>query len=224
VKREIIAELLDSDSGDEEEIARALEDLRRINRWFGGTSTMLALLDRVIQRTRARELSLLDVASGSADVPTAAAEHARKRSVALNPTVLDLQFSHIKNHARSRVVGDALRLPFKDDSFDLVSCSLFAHHLEPAQFIVFAREARRVARQAVLVNDLVRSRVHLALVYAGLPLWRSAITRHDSLASVRRSYVPEEMRILLERSGAFQVEIFRHYLFRMGVIAWKCHV
>ena len=31
---------------------------------------------------------------------------------------------------------------------------------------------------------LVRSRLHLALVYAGLPLWRSRLTRHDSVASV----------------------------------------
>ena len=56
----------------------------------------------------------------------------------------------------SRLVADALALPFPDNSFDLVSCSLFAHHLEPAELERFTEEAWRVSRCAVLINDLVR--------------------------------------------------------------------
>ena len=46
----------------------------------------------------------------------------------------------------------------------------------------------------------------------------------DGLTSVRRAYVPEEIRSML--ASAFsqtevRVEISRHYLFRMGVIVWK---
>jgi hypothetical protein len=63
----------------------------------------------------------------------------------------------------------------------------------------------------------------VALVYAGFPLMRSYVSRVDGLASVRRAYVPAEMRqILCSRSErATRVEISRHFLFRMGVIAWK---
>jgi hypothetical protein len=224
VKRLVIPEWLDSDSGDPSEIDNALADLRRINRWFGGISTARALLDRVIERTGERALTLLDVASGSADVPTAAAAHAARRGVQLSATPLDRSFSHVSGNRSRAVVGDALRLPFCDDAFDLVSCALFVHHLEPDEFVAFARESLRVARIGFLINDLVRSRVHLGLVYAGLPLWRSRITRHDSLASVRRSYTPEEIRALLQRAPSARIEIMRHYLFRMGVIAWKTHV
>ena len=221
MKRVVVPELLDSDSGSLPEVRAALEDLGRINRWFGGVSTTLALLDRVVDRTRLRRLSLLDVASGSADVPRAAVSHLRRRQVQLATTSLDRSFSHLQANGRQAVVGDALRLPFRDNSFDLVSCGLFAHHLEPADVVQFGCEALRVARVALLVNDLVRSRLHLALVYAGLPLWRSRLTRHDSLASVRRSYTPEERRALLERAAPPAIEVVRHYLFRMGVIAWK---
>ena len=123
--------------------------------------------------------------------------------------------------AGSAVAADALALPFPDSTFDLVSCSLFVHHLSPEQVTTFARESLRVCRHAVLVNDLIRSPLHLALVYAGTPLYRSRITRHDAPASVRQAYTIEEMREFFQQAGADSVEIQRHYLYRMGVIAWK---
>jgi hypothetical protein len=72
-----------------------------------------------------------------------------------------------------------------------------------------------------MINDVVRSPLHLALVYAGLPLFRSRLTWHDAPASVRQAYTVEEMREMLASTPAARVEISSHYLFRMGVIAWK---
>jgi hypothetical protein len=123
--------------------------------------------------------------------------------------------------ACSAIVADALNLPFPDNTFDLVSCSLFAHHLSPEQVTKFARESLRVCRQAVLINDLIRHPLHLALVYGGLPLYRSRLTRHDAPASVRQAHTVEEMQRFVQQAGAARVEIQRHYLYRMGVIAWK---
>ena len=119
------------------------------------------------------------------------------------------------------VAGDALALPFRSATFDLVSCTLFAHHLSPQELVQFVNEALRVCRVAVLINDLVRHPLHLSLVYAGMPLYRSRLTRHDAPASVRQAYTVEEMQSLLAQTSAARVEIHRHYLFRMGVIAWK---
>ena len=67
----------------------------------------------------------------------------------------------------------------------------------------------------------MRNPFHLALVYAGMPLYNSRITRHDAPASVRQSYTPDEMKAMLRKTPAACVEIARHYLYRMGVIAWK---
>ena len=102
-----------------------------------------------------------------------------------------------------------------------MSSSLFVHHLAPDEVVQFANESLRVCRAAVLINDLVRHPAHLGLVYAGLPLYRSRLTRHDAPASVRQAYTVNEMRDLLRQSKAAQVEITRHFLFRMGVVAWK---
>jgi ubiquinone/menaquinone biosynthesis C-methylase UbiE len=220
MRRVVEAELLDSDAGTPEEIARSLGDLRAINRRFGGTRTLRTLVEHVAAATGARSLSLLDVGAGSGDVPLAVAELLRSRGLAVQATLCDRAATHLPCGARC-VVGDALALPFRDGSFDVVSCSLFLHHLEPAEIARFVPEALRVARCALVINDLRRGWLHHLLVRLAAPLFKSRITRHDARVSVRRSYTSSEVRAMLRRAGVARVEVRRRYFFRMSVVAWK---
>jgi ubiquinone/menaquinone biosynthesis C-methylase UbiE len=220
MKRTVAPELLDTDSGTPAEVATALADLRRINRWFGGIATTEDMIWRVARVINASSLSLLEVAAGSGYVPEIVRQRQRNRGLRLDVTLLDRAPSHL-SYGRRAVVADALALPFREESFDLLSCTLFAHHLGPQEFLQFIVEALRVCRVAVLINDIIRHPLHLSLVYAGLPLFRGRITRHDGPASVRRAYTLEEMRTLLAQSTAARTELHRHHLFRMGVMAWK---
>jgi len=214
-------EILDSDQCAPREVETSLRDLSRINRWFGGVATTRGLIERVAGATGQKHFSLLEVAAGFGEVPKRAASQLACKGIVVDVTLLDRASSHLLPGNRS-VVADALALPLRDCAFDLVSCSLFAHHLEPDELGRFAREALRVSRCAVLINDLIRHPLHLALVYAGFPLMRSYVSRADGVASVRRSYVPEEVRAMISSNGSSPgVEIRRRYLFRMGVIVWK---
>ena len=222
MKRVVTPELLDTDEGTPAEVADSLSDLRRVNKWFGGTATTQTMIEHVAQRLNVRSLSLLEVAAGSGHVPQAISSRLKNRGLQLEVSLLDRVPSHLANVNGGRsIIGDALSLPFADSSFDLISCGLFAHHLSPEQLMQFVSEGLRVCRVAVLINDLVRHPLHLALIYAGMPLYRSRLTRHDAPASVRQAYTTDEIRELLTQTKAARVEIFRHYLFRMGVIAWK---
>jgi ubiquinone/menaquinone biosynthesis C-methylase UbiE len=220
MQRVALSELLDTDSGTPAEIAASLADLRRINRWFGGVSTSLWMLRQVAGELGVSSISSLEVAAGSGYVPETCRRRLEPSGLQLSLTLLDRAASHLGSSAAA-VVGDALTLPFPDASFDVVSSNLFAHHLAPEQLVRFLNEALRVCRHAVLINDLIRHPLHLALVYAGFPLYRSRLTRHDAPASVRQAYTLQEMGELLGQTTAARVEVHRHYLFRMGVIAWK---
>lgn len=223
MKRIPSRELLDTDEGTPAEVAASLGDLQTINSKFGGVTTTQAMVEHVARKMAATSLSHLEVAAGAGYVPGMVRERVQHAGLTLNVTLLDRVPSHLAkgdNGTRS-VVADALELPFADSSFDLVSCGLFAHHLSPPQVVQFLKEALRVCRVAVLVNDLVRHPLHLALVYAAWPLYHSRLTRHDAPASVRQAYTPEEMRELVAQTAASRVEIQQHYLFRMGVIVWK---
>ena len=220
MRRRVTAELLDDDLGSPVELSAALNDLRHINQWFGGVRASTLLLKQVAERSRTQRLSLLEVGAGGGDVPLAARQKLEQQGIALEVTLLDRASTHLPRNGTPAIAGDALRLPFRDGSFDVVSCCLLAHHFEPDTLQAFAREGLRVARRAVIINDLARSRLHLALVYLGLPLFRSRITWHDAPASVRRAYTAAELRTILTAVTP-DVEVSLHYLFRLCAILWK---
>jgi ubiquinone/menaquinone biosynthesis C-methylase UbiE len=228
-------EILDSDTCSAGEVRAVLKVLGRVNRWFGGVSTTQKMVERVAQASGINHFSLLEVAAGSGEVPEIVRQRVAARGMTLDVTLLDRAPSHLpgKHAGQDRIpanrgiVGDALDLPFSDGAFDLVSCSLFAHHLDAVQLARFVREGVRVSRRALLINDLIRHPVHLALVYTSYPLMRSRIAWLDGLTSVRRAYIPEEVRSMVTSAlspAVAKVEISRNYLFRMGVIVWKNEV
>lgn len=232
--RTVIPELLDEDAGTPQEIADSLADLRTINRYFGGVHTMKELLLKVARSRQLGKLSWLDVGGGRGDLAELAGQSLSKDGIELQPVMLDREPSHLaaasstngvaassKNASYPLVGGDALALPFKENSFDVVGSCLFIHHLEPQQVAQFVNEGLRVARHAVLINDLVRHPLHVALAYAGYTFYRSRITRHDSVASVRRAYTTAEIKEMLGRTSASRVDVATYFPFRMGVIAWK---
>jgi SAM-dependent methyltransferase len=215
-------ELLDQDLGTPDEIDASLSDLRHINTWFGGVATTTFLLRNAMKKPGLTSASVLEVASADGFCVREAAKRLAVDGLQLHITLLDRQQSHLASTNGVRtVVGNALQLPFGDGSFDFVSCGLFVHHLAPDTVIRFISEALRVCRHAVLINDLRRSPAHLALVYLGLPLFRSRITWHDAPASVRQAYEPGELSALLKRTPARKIELTNRYLYRMAVTAWK---
>lgn len=222
MKRRPTLELLDTDSGTAKEVEGSLRDLQSFNQRLGGVSTTRDLIQAVARRTGRTHFSLLEIAAGTGFVPTQAGRDLSNEGLKVDITLLDRARTHLpRNGSVHKVAADALSIPFSNSAFDLVSCTLFLHHLSPDDVLKFARESLRVSRLAVLVNDLVRHPLHLALAYAGVPIYRSRITRNDAPASVKQAYTSEEMTGFFRSAGAATVETQKHFLFRMGVIAWK---
>jgi ubiquinone/menaquinone biosynthesis C-methylase UbiE len=240
VQRRPSLELLDTDSGTPKEVADSLIDLRWFNRWFGGIATTRSMIQTVARKTGRSEFSILEVAAGDGSLMQAVCASLQNSEIRLNVTLLDRALSHLPalaNHNgnsstragdtyqpsafSNAVVADALSLPFPDSAFDLISSSLFVHHLSPDQATAFAHESLRVCRHAALVHDLVRHPLHLVFAYAGMPLYRSRLTRNDAPASVRQAYTIDEMKQFFRAAGAANVGARMHYFYRMGLIAWK---
>jgi ubiquinone/menaquinone biosynthesis C-methylase UbiE len=215
MRRTLVAELLDSDAGSADEVRASLRDLDRINRWFGGVHTTARMLRRMAHHSNGKRISALDVAAASSQVMVLAAERA---GVKLDVTRLDRAASHFQG--QGGVVGDALRLPFRDGAFDVVHSCLFLHHLPAPEADLFLQDALRVARIAVLVNDLRRDQFHWLSVKVASPILFSRITQHDGPASVRQAYSRDELVAIAEATGA-RTEIKRSFFFRFAMILWK---
>jgi SAM-dependent methyltransferase len=202
------AELLDGPLDDPAVLRGNLRDLARINRWLGGTASSRRALDALLGG-RTAPVTLLDVGTGAADIPLALLANAGRRGRALRVTGVDAR-DEVLDAARAveprigtvpgldLVRGDGRSLGWPDRSWDVVHASLVVHHLEPPDAIAFLREAARVARLGVIVNDLVRARRHwlAARLLLGVGT-RNRYTRHDGPLSVRRAYTRMELRALL---------------------------
>ncbi|HEY4227859.1 MAG TPA: methyltransferase domain-containing protein [Candidatus Limnocylindrales bacterium] len=215
-----VLEHLDGPLGDRQTLAGNLRDLRRVNRYLGGTALSRRALDGLIASTTnatpasadAAPFRILDVGTGAADIPIALLASWRAEGRRLEITAIDSRSEVIEAAGAGSGgaaipglhldVADGLRLPYGDGSFDVAHASLVLHHLEPEAAVGLLREMRRVARLGVVVNDLARGRIAFlgAWLLAHL-MTGNAFTRHDAPLSVRRAYTAVEASALFERAG-----------------------
>jgi ubiquinone/menaquinone biosynthesis C-methylase UbiE len=233
-------ELLDGPLDDLDALRANLRDLRRVNRWLGGTAlsrSALVALATGFHRDprvghldwRARPITLLDVGTGSGDIPVALAAWGAGRGMQLEIEAIDERHEIIDIAREVTADEPAVRLdavggpplPYPDDGFDIAHMSLVAHHLEPDDLAALLAEMRRVSRIGVIVNDLERGRLPwLGAWLLGRVATRNRLTRHDAPLSVRRAYTASELAQIAARVGLLEVSRARGYLGHRYAIAF----
>ena len=224
------AELLDLNRGTIPQVRCSLHDMRRINNYLGGTRMVCRPALQMLRENGCHHATLLDIGTGSADIPLRLVRYARSEGIALRVLALDLNPRHLRI-AREHVAdedavhllqADAFRLPLGDGSVDGVLSSLFLHHFRPPQIVQLWREFDRVSRFGWVMNDLVRSHVPLAFFRLSAPIFaRSYLTRHDGVASIRRAYTVREMQEIVARAGLKSTQVRSCFPYRMSVIRRK---
>jgi len=222
-------EIIDGEGQDPAEIEAALDDIRRVNRYLGGASGILAPIESLAARRGWRRFSVLDVGTGSADIPAALLGLARRRGWEVRVAGVDMH-AEIARIASRRVPipllrADGFRLPFRDGTYDVVIASLFLHHFDDSEASLMVRELCRVARAALLINDLRRHAVpFLAIRLLGRLAGASPMFRNDAPLSVLRGFTPEELTRIAARAdleGAVRVE--RRFPYRLLLTVEKEH-
>jgi hypothetical protein len=226
MRRIICSELLDEDRGTRREIRDSLDDLWRINRWLGGVSSSLQMLEDFFARSGVHPVRILDVGAGDSRLAGRLQMELRRRGLQAEFTVLDRRLSHLQNSHKSAgapqpVVADALVLPFTDGSFNVVMCNLFFHHFSdgPAQQLL--RGMAAIASEVVLINDPERHRLPYLFIRYAPWFARSPITRHDAPASVRQAYTRSELAAVAAATGFTDFDVIRLLPFRLGLTLWK---
>jgi 2-polyprenyl-3-methyl-5-hydroxy-6-metoxy-1,4-benzoquinol methylase len=218
-------ELLDLPGHDQATLQGNLRDIRRVNRLFGGTRAILKHLPGLVDVMPAdREITILDLGTGSADIPEAVARWARSRGLRVSicasdvsPEVLHAaQAMALPDPAISYASYDARNVPLVDQSIDIVLCSLTLHHFPPPDAARVLREMDRLAARGFILNDLRRSAAgFLATAAASRITTHNPLTRNDAPLSIRRAYTPDELRALLGRAGIHDATVETAPWFRM---------
>jgi ubiquinone/menaquinone biosynthesis C-methylase UbiE len=217
-RRERAEEWMDEPGVDPRLLERSLAYIRAINRWLGYTRATVSHFER-FSRTweRGRRVTVLDVATGSGDVPAALVRWGDRRGFDVRMVAIDLHDGTIRTAARrgldrriELVRADATRLPFADGSFDYAMTSMFLHHLDDAVVVRVFREMDRVSRRGVVAADLIRDR-RAAFWIRLFTLTANPVVRHDALVSVRQSFRQAEIVALARQGGAEYLQYFRHF-------------
>ncbi len=195
------------------EYTGSLADIRKVNRFLGDYRTTLKHFSSLLQAdagTLARSIRVLDIATGSADIPAAIVRWARKRGLRINVTAVDNNPIAVREAAAFTVgypeitvaVADCFSLPFENESFDVVLCAKTLHHFDEEATLRLLQEIGRVAAIGYIVLDLRRSWVAWALITMLTRLFtRNRITWHDGPLSVLRSFTVPELETLAGKAG-----------------------
>lgn len=215
-------ELLDEERHDPRELMHSLGQVAAVNRWLGGDRSLLLHVAPLLRADRTTHI--LDIGTGSADLPRRIVEYARSKGRSVHITATDIHPQMREIAQRECAVypeiaidaADALDLKYGRKSFDVATLSLTLHHFDGDLRLRVLRELGRVARDAVIVNDLERTRLnYVGARLMAMTFWRSnRLTRHDGPLSVLRAFTPEELATLAAEAG-LKGKVDRHYFQRL---------
>ncbi len=214
------SELMDDPGVDERELARALGFIRGVNRWLGGSNVAIARVAEFSTHWPAgRRLRVLDLGTGSADIPMAIVRWARVRGMSIHVTAIDLHEKTVaiaqKLTASSAEITvevvDALRSLeiFGPRSFEVVHAGMFLHHLPDPDAVEMLRQMRDLCTIGAVWNDLRRSAIaRLGVRILALPA--SPMVRHDAILSVEKGFTIAEAKRLALAAGWTNPVVHRH--------------
>lgn len=226
--RQRLPELMDDPALDPSRHRQALRGLARINRW-GRSAQILWPAIRLAAGVTRRPLRILDIATGAGDVPLALWRMGRRIGYHLEIAGCDRSATAVA-YARERAEQagadiqffalDALAGPLPS-GYDVLTSSLFLHHLDEPDAVSLLRHMASAGSPLVLISDLRRSHVGLALAHLGTRLLSASTVVHtDGPRSVRAAYTPEEVRALAEQSGLLGATITRRWPCRF-LLNWR---
>lgn len=224
-------ELMDQPGLDAELHRQALVGLRRVNVVSGTVRALWNPIRQLAEGCPERNIRVLDLACGGGDVARGLAAKARRSGVPLHVDGCDISPVAVA-HAQSalqhsgldnvRFFGcDVLEGPLPDDIYDVVTCSLFLHHLDERDAVRVLRRMGQLTRRLVLVDDLCRSRWGYWMAWFGSRLLtRSPIVHIDGPLSVNGAFTLDEARRLALEAGLTGAHCIRHWPARF-LLSWN---
>lgn len=221
-------EIMDRINLDPQEHARALSGLARIN-WLSRSDAILwPPIERLARGSAGRSIRVLDLASGAGDVPLALAKRALRTGLAIEIEGCDVSSEAVR-YAQQRALdhGVAVRFFGLDvchgsipSGYDVITCSLFLHHLDNGDACFFLRRAGEAAGSLLLVNDLVRDPIGYLLAWCGCRLLsRSPVVWHDGPVSVAGAFSLAEVRQLVADARLEGASVARRWP-RRFLLSW----
>ena len=189
------------------ELEKDLRNIRQLNRFFGSHRLVLHFLRRWIKP--GDHVRIVDLATGSGDIPRLIIDYAQKIGAKVEIDALDRQSATLE--IARKLSGNYPEISYIDanilewqpaDPYDIVLCSLALHHFSDEDAVRLLRRCRELSQKFVLVSDLRRGLLATIGVYLLTALiFREPMTRYDGRVSAARAFSFAELDDLAGRAG-----------------------
>jgi 2-polyprenyl-3-methyl-5-hydroxy-6-metoxy-1,4-benzoquinol methylase len=203
----VVLEMMDRPQPVSAELERDLKRIRQLNRWFGSYRLLLSFMRRWLRR--GDRVRIVDLATGSGDIPRLIVEYARQIGAQVEIDALDQQAATLE--IARKLSTDYGEISYREanilemnpaEPYDIVLCTLALHHFSDEDAVRLLRRCRELSRKFVLVSDLRRGFLLKAGVYLLTALiFREPMTRHDARLSAARAFSFSEMQTLAIRAS-----------------------
>ena len=179
-----------------------LDKLEIINRFLGGNSVTIKGLKKLLKnQSKNKTITIVDLGCGNGDVLRDVSKFGRKNNYSFkligidaNPAAIDYARELSKEYSElSFKTIDILSEDFKKQSYNIVLCTLFLHHLKNEELISFLKKTTENATIGVVVNDLHRHKLAYYLFKLIGFFIKNKMVRQDGLTSVLRAFKRKDL-------------------------------
>ena len=231
-KRSEETELMDDLQLSNDDLRRNLDELETINYWLGGHKVVLQALQKLLPELRKlnRPVTIADVGCGGGDMLREIAKWAKKNGLETELTGVDAnafmlhyaapkcqQFSNIQFQQ-----ADIFSPEFKQQQFDILTCSLFCHHFSDEPLTQLIKQLYQQAKVAVIINDLERHPLAYYSIKTLTQLFsKSYLEKNDAPLSVLRAFRKKELEAILQTAGINNYQLSWLWAFRWQLVLLK---
>ena len=217
---------MDDLASSEEVIHQTLRELETINRFLGGNQVTTNSLEKLLNN-RQREISIADLGCGGGDMLKLVAKWANRKGLNVkmigydaNPNIIKFAKENCRAFPNIKFeVQDIFSVEFKAKEFDIILCTLFAHHFHEDALTSVFKQFKKQTKLGVVINDLHRH----WFAYHSIKILtkffsKSEMVQYDGPLSVLRSFSRNDLKQIMKKAQINQYELRWMWAFRWQLI------
>ncbi|MEI9919202.1 MAG: methyltransferase domain-containing protein [Bacteroidota bacterium] len=213
-------EIMDDLNCHGEVVDQTLRELEVINRLLGGDYVTIDGIKKLLKEKRS--YTVADMGCGGGDLGIKIERWGRKHGFDLSVTGIDanpniIDFARRQYPENKFEALDVFSDEFRKKQFDIITATLFVHHLDDEQLVELFRSLK--ARVGVVINDIHRHSLSYYSIKLLTQLFsKSAMVKFDAPLSVRRAFKRKELIAILDKAGIKSYTLRWKWAFRWQLV------
>lgn len=216
-----------------DELLANLDELEKLNAWFGSNKLLLRSLNRIYTTHaaifRSRNIVIGDLGCGGGDLLRMINQWATAKGITVELIGIDANPFMIEYAAKKSRAFPAIRYQqldifapeFERLQFDIVTINSICHHFDNASIIALLGNIERQTRVAIVINDLHRHWISYFAFKCLSSIFRfSQLAQHDGALSILRAFQRQELANLLHAANIKSYQLHWRWAFRWEAIIW----